>query len=88
LVSIFQIPIQFTQSQLRQLIKSPDTERFTFEAVLLLSLLANFHKSDAAKLNPYLVRIKETKDKDLMRKICWASNYAIDAAVKFVAFYL
>jgi len=64
------------------LIKSPDTERFTFEAILLLSILANFHKSDAAKLNPYLLRIKETDDKDLMRKICWASNYAADAAVK------
>jgi hypothetical protein len=66
------------------MIKSPDTERFTFEAILLLSILANFHKSDAAKLNPYLLRIKETDDKDLMRKICWASNYAADAAVKFV----
>ncbi|KIM88668.1 hypothetical protein PILCRDRAFT_24417, partial [Piloderma croceum F 1598] len=63
-------------------IKSPDTERFTFEAILLLSILANFHKSDAAKLNPYLSRIKETDDKDLMQKICWASNYAADAAVK------
>ncbi|KAJ6621181.1 hypothetical protein B0H10DRAFT_1020010 [Mycena sp. CBHHK59/15] len=60
-------------------IKDPETEQFTFEAVLLLSVLANFHKS---KQNPYIQRIKESDDKDLMRKICWASNFALDAAVK------
>ncbi|KAI0964018.1 hypothetical protein AcW1_000938 [Taiwanofungus camphoratus] len=63
-------------------ITSPDTEQFTFEAALLLSLLANFHKSDAAKLNPYLRCIRETKNDELMRKICWASNFAADAVVK------
>jgi hypothetical protein len=52
--------------------------------VLLLAILADFHKSDAAKLNPYLQRIKEASDKDFMHKICWASNFAINAAVKFV----
>lgn len=67
-----------------QLIKSPDTERYTFEAILLLSILANFHKSDSAKLNPYLLRIKETTDETLLQKICWASNFAADAAVKLV----
>ncbi|KAJ7925957.1 hypothetical protein B0H13DRAFT_1974036 [Mycena leptocephala] len=60
-------------------IKAPETEIFTFEAILLLSLLANFHKS---KQNPYIQRIQETDDKDLMRKICWASNFALDAVVK------
>ncbi|KAF8846038.1 hypothetical protein BDN67DRAFT_12014 [Paxillus ammoniavirescens] len=64
------------------LIKSPKTERFTFEATLLLSFLANFHKSDAAKLNPYLQRIRDTDDTELMGKICWAANFACDAAVK------
>lgn len=64
-------------------ITSPDTEQFTFEAALLLSLLANFHKSDAAKLNPYLRCIRETKNDELMRKICWASNFAADAVVKY-----
>ncbi|KAJ7619200.1 hypothetical protein DFH06DRAFT_1235619 [Mycena polygramma] len=60
-------------------IKAPETEIYTFEAILLLSLLANFHKS---KQNPYIQRIQETEDKDLMRKICWASNFALDAVVK------
>ncbi|KAJ7040434.1 hypothetical protein C8F04DRAFT_1083551 [Mycena alexandri] len=60
-------------------IKDPTTEIFTFEAILLLTVLANFHKS---KQNPYIKRIQETEDKDLMRKICWASNFALDAAVK------
>ncbi|KAJ7597517.1 hypothetical protein C8J56DRAFT_321871 [Mycena floridula] len=63
-------------------IKSPDTERYTFEAILLLGVLANFHKSDAAKMNPYLQRMKDTTDKVLMRKICWAANYSLDASVK------
>ncbi|KAG1885479.1 hypothetical protein F4604DRAFT_103814 [Suillus subluteus] len=65
-----------------KVITSPDTQRFTFEALLLLSILANFHKSDAAKLNPYLQRIRDTQDTELMRKICWATGFALDAAVK------
>ncbi|OBZ78701.1 putative glycine dehydrogenase (decarboxylating), mitochondrial [Grifola frondosa] len=64
------------------LVTSPETEQFTFEAVLLLALLANFHKSDAAKLNPYLRCIREAMDEQFMRKICWASNFAADAVVK------
>ncbi|KAI0756821.1 hypothetical protein C8Q80DRAFT_1091494 [Daedaleopsis nitida] len=63
-------------------VTSPDTEQFTFEAVLLLALLANFHKSDAAKLNPYLRRIRETEDDDFMRMVCWAANFAASAVVK------
>ncbi|GLB35898.1 putative DUF1741 [Lyophyllum shimeji] len=63
-------------------IKSPDTAQFTFEASLLLAVLANFHKSDAARLNPYLRCIKETPDEDLMRKICWATSFALTAAIK------
>lgn len=63
---------------------SPDTEQFTFEAILLLALLANFHKSDAAKLNPYLRRIQESEDGDFMRMICWSANFAVSAVVKYV----
>ncbi|KAH9836940.1 uncharacterized protein C8Q71DRAFT_796412 [Rhodofomes roseus] len=64
------------------IITSPETEQFTFEASVLLALLANFHKTDAAKMNPYLRCIRETKTERLMRKICWASNFAADAVVK------
>ncbi|KAJ7751293.1 hypothetical protein DFH07DRAFT_745670 [Mycena maculata] len=60
-------------------IKAPETEIYTFEAILLLSVLANFHKS---KQNPYIQRISQSEDKDLMRKVYWASNFALDAAVK------
>ncbi|KAI0639595.1 hypothetical protein C8Q77DRAFT_1044240 [Trametes polyzona] len=63
-------------------ITSPGTGQFTFEAALLLGLLANFHKSDAAKMNPYLSRIRETTDETLMRKLCWAANFAAAAVVK------
>ena len=67
-----------------QLVKSPETERYTFEATLLLSFLANFHRSDAARLNPYLQHIQDTSDIELMRKICWGANFACDAAVRCV----
>ncbi|EIW64282.1 uncharacterized protein TRAVEDRAFT_33082 [Trametes versicolor FP-101664 SS1] len=63
-------------------ITAPDTGQFTFEAVLLMALLANFHKSDAAKMNPYLTRIRDSTDEALMRKICWAANFAVAAVVK------
>lgn len=66
-----------------QFIKAPETELFTFEAVLFLSILADFHKSDAAKLNPYLSRIKDSNDQDLMRKMCWSANFALGTSVKF-----
>lgn len=63
---------------------SQDTEKFTFEAVLLVTVLSNYHKSDAAKLNPYLRSIRETDNRGLMRKVCWASNFAADTTIKFV----
>jgi hypothetical protein len=63
-------------------IKSPDTAAFTFEATLLLSLLANFHKAEAANLNPYLRQIRESVDHELFAKICWAIDFAFDAATK------
>ncbi|KDQ63275.1 hypothetical protein JAAARDRAFT_147418 [Jaapia argillacea MUCL 33604] len=64
------------------LIKSPETRSFTFEAVALLSILANFHKSDSANLNIYLQRIRDVDDRDLMWNICWATSSALDAATK------
>lgn len=63
-------------------IKGSHTEQYTFEAVLFLAVLADFHKSDAARLNPYLSQIKETRDIDLMKKICWAANFALAASIK------
>lgn len=59
-------------------------EEYTFEATLFLAILANYHKSDAAKLNPYLKRIKESADGEFMRKLCWASNFALNSSIKSV----
>ena len=67
-----------------QIVTSSETEQFTFEAAVLLALLANFHKSEAARLNPHLKCMRESQDERLMRKICWASNFAADAVVKCV----
>ncbi|KAF9535662.1 hypothetical protein CPB83DRAFT_888345 [Crepidotus variabilis] len=63
------------------LVKAPDTEQYTFEAILLLAILANYHKSDAAKLNLYLKRISDSTDGDFMRKLCWASNFTLQSSL-------
>jgi len=65
-----------------QLIKGQETGRFTFEALLLLALLSNFHKSDAAKLNPSLHHIGEITDVGVLRKVCWASEFAAATTIK------
>ncbi|KAG7441752.1 uncharacterized protein BT62DRAFT_1042362, partial [Guyanagaster necrorhizus] len=31
--------------------------------------------------NPYLLQIKETKDIDLMKKICWAADFMLTASI-------
>jgi len=66
-----------------KVVKSPEMEQFTFEAILFLAVLANYYKSDAAKLNPYLNRIRESTDGDFMRKLCWASNFALQTAIRY-----
>ncbi|KAH9982834.1 hypothetical protein BGW80DRAFT_47909 [Lactifluus volemus] len=58
------------------IIRGRETGRFTFEALLLLALLSNFHKSDAAKMNPFLHQIKEITDVEVLRKVCWNAGYA------------
>ncbi|KAJ3516078.1 hypothetical protein NLJ89_g1346 [Agrocybe chaxingu] len=69
-------------SSVASLATAPETEEYTFEGILFLAILANYHKSDAAKLNPYLKRIRETTDGDFMRKLCWASNFALESSIK------
>ena len=65
-----------------QVIRGPETGRFTFEALLLLALLSNFHKSDAAKLNPFLRYIGEITDVEVLRKVCWAAEFAAATTVR------
>ncbi|TDL28331.1 hypothetical protein BD410DRAFT_737549 [Rickenella mellea] len=64
------------------MINSPDTQAFTFEAVFLLAIVANFHKSDAAKLNPYLRSLKDLDDVAVMKTICWSANFALYRVIK------
>ncbi|KXN88778.1 UPF0668 protein C10orf76 [Leucoagaricus sp. SymC.cos] len=63
-------------------IRSPQTEKFTFEAILLLCVLANFHRSDAARLNPYLRRLSTWEDVEFFRRVNWATNFALNAAIQ------
>lgn len=63
-------------------IKCRETEMFALDAALFLAILANYHKSDAARMNPYLKRIKECEDDDVLQRICGAVSAFIDAAVR------
>jgi hypothetical protein len=65
-----------------QVILGTDTRKHTFEAMLLLALLANFHKSDAPHQNPYIAQIRQTQSRDLLQMIAWASNTSVEAVVK------
>jgi hypothetical protein len=64
------------------MIKGRETGRFTFEALLLLALLSNFHKSDAAKLNPFLRHIGEIADVEVLRTVCWAAEFTAGATAR------
>ncbi|CUA69263.1 UPF0588 membrane protein [Rhizoctonia solani] len=64
------------------LIRSPTTTRYSFEAFLLLAVLANYHRADAASLNPYLKHIQETGDITLMHGLLWVTRYACARSVK------
>ncbi|KAG8686698.1 hypothetical protein FRC09_013964 [Ceratobasidium sp. 395] len=64
------------------LIRSPATARYSFEALLLLSVLANYHRADAASLNPYLKHIRETRDDVLMQRLLWVARFAFTRTVK------
>lgn len=66
------------------MIKLPETAQFTFEAVLLLSILSNYHKSEAANLNPYLKRLHGSVDHTFLNKVNWALEFAFDTAAKCV----
>ncbi|KAI0308151.1 hypothetical protein B0F90DRAFT_1807431 [Multifurca ochricompacta] len=63
------------------IIRGRETGRFTFEALLLLALLSNFHKSDAAKLNPFLHHIGQITDVEVLRKVCWAAEFTATTTV-------
>ncbi|CAE6449404.1 unnamed protein product [Rhizoctonia solani] len=65
------------------LIRSPTTTRYSFEAFLLLAILANYHRTDAASLNPYLKHIQETGDVTLMHGLLWVTRYACARSVKY-----
>lgn len=64
------------------IIRGRETGRFTFEALVLLTLLSNFHKSDAAKLNPFLRHTGEIRDVKVLRKMCWAAEFAAAATAR------
>jgi hypothetical protein len=65
-----------------QFIQSTGREASTLEAAAFLAILANYHKSDAAKMNPYLKRIKDCADEQAMRNIRLATLSALNEAVR------
>lgn len=62
--------------------KGTETQAFAFEAALLLAIISNFHRTDAAKLNPCLRSVKEVEDRELLKSVCYAANYTMDSVLK------
>ncbi|KAH7107043.1 hypothetical protein BKA62DRAFT_685856 [Auriculariales sp. MPI-PUGE-AT-0066] len=52
------------------LLRRSESASFSVECVLLLALLANYHKSDASALNAFLKGVKEAKDDAAFAQIC------------------
>ncbi|KLO13756.1 hypothetical protein SCHPADRAFT_873602 [Schizopora paradoxa] len=67
---------------LLKMIKDPETQAFGFEAALLLAIISNFHRTDAAKLNPCLQSVKEVEDREMLKCICYTANYTMDSVIK------
>ncbi|KAL5494715.1 hypothetical protein ACEPAI_176 [Sanghuangporus weigelae] len=62
--------------------KTPETEEYTFEAAVLLSILAGFHRTDSPRLNGYLREIEKTEDREFLRAFVHAANYTMDSVIK------
>ncbi|KAL5536021.1 hypothetical protein ACEPAF_4115 [Sanghuangporus sanghuang] len=62
--------------------KTPETQEYTFEAVVLLSILAGFHRTDSPRLNGYLREIEKTEDREFLRAFVYAANYKMDSVIK------
>ncbi|KAL5519495.1 hypothetical protein ACEPAH_1178 [Sanghuangporus vaninii] len=62
--------------------KTPETQEYTFEAVVLLSILAGFHRTDSPRLNGYLREIEKTEDREFLRAFVYAANYKLDSVIK------
>jgi hypothetical protein len=65
-----------------QYVRSQEPGVQVLDAALFLAILANYHKSDAARMNPYLKRMKELEDEEVMRKICRATVPSLEAAAR------
>ncbi|KAL5533692.1 hypothetical protein ACEPAG_152 [Sanghuangporus baumii] len=62
--------------------KTPETQEYTFEAVVLLSILAGFHRTDSPRLNGYLREVEKTEDREFLRAFVHAANYTMDSVSK------
>lgn len=71
-----------TNSFMSKIIKDPATQAFAFEAALLSAIISNFHRTDAAKLNPCLRSVKEVEDREMLKCICFTANYTMDSVIK------
>ena len=65
-----------------QFISEEATSEFASEAVLLLGLLANYHKYEGR--NFYLIRLEDLVDEDLMTRIVKTTTQAMSRCQKYV----
>ncbi|TIB75277.1 hypothetical protein E3Q24_00153 [Wallemia mellicola] len=68
-------------NSLIQIISSPTTTAFTYEATLLIGVLANYHKAQAQNLNRYLRRVRDFVETDVMKKIILITSTAMEKCI-------
>lgn len=61
---------------------SEGESRLDFKSCILLSLLANYHRTDAANLNPYLLRMSQETDEELLLSLARVAYLRCQAACK------
>ncbi|EJD51924.1 hypothetical protein AURDEDRAFT_82848 [Auricularia subglabra TFB-10046 SS5] len=64
------------------ILRTSQSASYSAECALFLTLLANYHKSDAATLNPFLKGIKEVSDDAALAQICVSVQVICASSVK------
>ncbi|KZV99039.1 hypothetical protein EXIGLDRAFT_831813 [Exidia glandulosa HHB12029] len=63
-------------------LRTSQSASFSAECALFLTFLANYHKSDAATLNPFLKGVKEVQDAPAYAQLCICVQVICASAVK------
>lgn len=76
-------PLRHLQRRmLLQTLRTSRSATYSAECALFLTFLCNYHKSDAATLNPFLKGLKETQDAAAYAQMCICIQVICASTVK------